>query len=52
MESHLGLILEQIWEIYIDPLIIIIMASSRDYCLGTNWYLLMVKCMALIKASN
>ena len=29
--------LEQIWVPYMDPLLVLIIASFRDYCLGTHW---------------
>ena len=52
MESHLGLLLEHSWALYMDPLIVLMMSSLRGYCLETNWNLLMVNCMAPMKASN
>ena len=52
MESHLGLILEHSWNFVMDPLMVLIMTSLRYYCLGDNWYLLMVKCLAMMKALN
>ena len=35
-----------------DPLIVLFMASFRDYFIETHWYILTVKCMALMKASD
>ena len=35
-----------------DPLMVIMMERLRDYCLETHWDVLMVKCSALIKASD
>ena len=32
-----------------DPLMVLMMASFRDYLLETNWDLLMVKCLDLMK---
>ena len=45
MESHLGLMLEQRLDIYMYPLMILMITSLRDYCLETNWDLLMGKCL-------
>ena len=50
MESHLGLILEQIWTFYMDHLMVLIMAIFRSYFLETLWYILMVKCLDLMEA--
>ena len=50
MESHLGLILEPIWDFYIDPLMVLINASLREYFLETQWDILMLKCLDLMKA--
>ena len=52
MESHLVLMLEQSWDLYMDPLMVIRMAILRDYRLEMYWGLLMVKCLVLMKASN
>ena len=35
-----------------DPLMVLMMESLSDYCLETHWDLLMIKCLALIDASN
>ena len=32
------------------PLMVLMMASLRDYCLKNNWDILMVKCLALMKS--
>ena len=34
-----------------DPLMVLMTESFRAYCLETNWDVLRVKCLALIKAS-
>ena len=52
MESHLVLMLEQSLNIYMGPLIVIILASLRAYFFETHFDLLMVKCLALMKASK
>ena len=52
MESHLGLMLEQSWDFWVDPLMVILMVSLRDYCFETHWCVLMVKCLDIMKASN
>ena len=44
--------LENIWEIYIDTLMIIMMLIFRDYCLETNRDLKMVKFLDMMKSSN
>ena len=44
--------LEQMWDVYMDPLMVITIEILRYYCLENHWDLLMVKCLALIKASN
>ena len=43
MESNLGLIFEQIWDLYVGLLMVLMMVSSRDYFLETHWDILMVK---------
>ena len=50
MESHLVLMLEQIWNIYMYPLMVLMMESLGAYCLAVHFDLLMVKCLALMKA--
>ena len=35
-----------------DPLMVLMMEIFRDYCMETNWDILTVKFMALLKASN
>ena len=50
MEPHLGLMLEHSWPIYMDPLMVLMMASLRDYCLEVHWDILMVKYLDLMKA--
>ena len=52
MESRLGLMVEQSWDIFMGPLMILNMESLRAYCVDTHWYILMVKCMDLMKAST
>ena len=52
MYSNLLLMLEQIWDLYMEPLIIILMASLWGYCLKNHWDLLMVKCLDLMKTIN
>ena len=50
MESHLGLMLEQSWYIYMDPLMVLMMAILRSPLLETHWYLIMVKLLVPMKA--
>ena len=52
MESHSGWMLEHSWDTYMDHLMVLFMARFRDYLMGTHGYILTVKCMALIKASD
>ena len=35
-----------------NPLLILIITSLRDYCIENHWDLLMVKCLALLGASK
>ena len=35
-----------------DPLMLLMLASLKAYCLKTDWDLLMVNCFSLIKALN
>ena len=37
MESNLGWMLEQSWGPYMDPLMVLMTASFRDYCMETHW---------------
>ena len=48
MESNLGLVLEQSWDINMDPLMVLIMEIFGGYFLENHWDILMVKCLALI----
>ena len=48
----LGLMSEHSWDIYMDPLMVLSMASLRAYFLETHWDLLVVKCLDLMKSSN
>ena len=43
MESHLGLMLDQIWDSNMYPLIIQMKARLRAYFFDTQWGLLIVK---------
>ena len=52
MESHLGWMLEHSWDPYMDPLMVLMMASFRGYYIDTHWDILTVECMDLMKASN
>ena len=52
IEPHLGLVLEQNWAFSMDPLMVLMMARLRDYCLEVHWGILMAKFLALMKASN
>ena len=52
MKSHLGLMLEQNWALEIGPLMELIIANLRAYWLGVHWDIMMVKFLALTKASN
>ena len=52
MKSHLGLMLKNSFAVYMDLLMVPMMTSLRDYLLENHWDLLMVKCLALMKASN
>ena len=52
MESHLGLMLDQIWDLYIESLMVVIMVILRDSFFESHWYILMLKCLDLMKASN
>ena len=52
MESNLGLMLEHSWAIYMDPLMVQMMAILRDYLLEVHWDLLMVKLLIMMKASK
>ena len=49
MESHLGLMLEQICALYIDILIVLMMSSLKAYFLETHCDILMVKSLAMMK---
>ena len=42
IESYLGLLLEQSWGLYMDPLMFLMMVSFSSYFLGVHWFLLMV----------
>ena len=48
-KSLLVVMLEQSWDIYMDPLMVLTMTIFRDYLLKTKWDILMVKCLALTK---
>ena len=44
--------LEHNWTIYMDPLMVIMMASSRSYFLDFYWYITISEPLDLMKASN
>ena len=50
MESYLIMMLEQIWSLQMYPLMIINMESMGGYLFKTHWGILIVKCLALMKA--
>ena len=52
MESHLGLMLEQSWDIKVISLTILMIESLRDYVLETHWDKLIIKCLDLMKSSD
>ena len=52
MESGFSLMSKKIWDIYIDSLILLIMAILRACCLESHWYLLVVNSTGLMKVSN
>ena len=43
-------LLEHSWTLYMDHLMVMMMASLSYYGLEVHWDLLMVKCLALMKA--
>ena len=36
MKSHLVLMLEQRWDLYMDPLMVLIMENVRGYCFDVH----------------
>ena len=52
MESHLGWMLEHICDTYIDPLIVLMTVSFKDYCMEIHWDIMTVKCMDFMKVSK
>ena len=52
MESHLVLMLDYIWDLGTDPLMVLMIASLRAYCFKVHWDILMAKCFSLMKASH
>ena len=52
MESHLGLMLEQRWDLKMDTLMVLIITSLIYYCFSVHWDILTLKCMDLMKSSN
>ena len=44
--------LEQIWALLMDALIVLLMESLRGYRLDNHWVLLKAKCFALMKSSK
>ena len=47
MKSHLWLMLEYSWALYMNPLVILMMEILSTYCLETQWDLLMVKFLTI-----
>ena len=52
MQSHLRLMLEQIWVLYMNNLMVLNIINWRDYCFETCWDMLMVNFLDLMKESN
>ena len=50
MESHLGLMLDQSWDLKMDCLMVLMVASFDDYFLEAQWDLFIINCLALMKA--
>ena len=51
--SHLVLILEQIWDLYMYPLMVLVIGSLSNYCLEVRWeHQLVVHCFDHMKISN
>ena len=44
--------LTQSWALYMDPFMVLMMESFRDYFLEVQWSILVLKCLALMKVSN
>ena len=42
MKSHLGLMLEQSWDLYMYPLMVLMMEIFRAYCFEVHWDIMMV----------
>ena len=44
--------LEHSWDLYMDPLVVLMVEILRDYLLEVHWDIMMVKCLDMMKASN